>query len=88
MRTKRANRYSAQTTHNQFGIYNWFVSKGINNKEVIKEVVHNFCTDNGFDMSGFKFSGAKNDQIFNWVSNRFNKFSPYALNYLKENNYI
>ncbi len=86
MRTKRATRYNSQPEHNQYGVYNWFRLKGVTNKDVIKETIHNFCQDNGYDMEGFNFS---NDRaIFNWVANRFGKFAPYAGKFLKENNYI
>jgi len=88
MRTKRATRYNKQPEHNQFGIYNWFRLKGITNKDVIKETIHNFCQDNGFAMEGFEFFGSKEREIFNWVANRFQKFAPYAGVFLKENNYI
>jgi len=86
MRTKRATRFNAQSEHNQYGIYNWFRLKGVTNKEVIKETIHNFCQDNGYDMTGFNFSNER--PIFNWVANRFQKFAPYAGKFLKENNYI
>jgi len=85
MRTKRATRFNAQPEHNQYGIYNWFRLKGITNKEVIKETIHHFCQDNGYDMTGFDFS--KERTIFNWVANRFQKFAPYAGRFLQENNY-
>lgn len=88
MRTKKANRYQSQESHNQFGIYNWFRNKGITDKDVIKETVHNFCLEKGFDMEGFKFSGKKEAQIFNWVANRFTLFTSFAGNFLKNNNYI
>ena len=86
MRTKRATRYNSQVEHNQFGIYNWFKLKGITNKDIIKETIHNFCQENGYDMTGFNFSNER--QIFNWVANRFQKFAPYAGKFLKDNNYI
>lgn len=85
MRTKRPTRYNSQPEHNQYGIYNWFRLKGITNKEIIKETIHNFCQDNGYDMKGFDFSNEKT--IFNWVANRFQQFAPYAGKFLKENNY-
>lgn len=88
MRTKRATRYNSQVEHNQFGIYNWFRLKGVTNKEVIKETIHNFCQDNGYDMTDFNFSTGKERTIFNWVANRFQKFAPYAGKFLKDNNYI
>ncbi len=86
MRTKRATRNNSQNEHNQFGIYNWFKLKGITNKDTIKETVHNFCQENGYDMTGFNFSNER--QIFNWVANRFQKFATYAGKFLKDNNYI
>lgn len=88
MRTKRANRYNKQHEHNQFGIYNWFRLKGITDKDVMKETIHNFCKDKGFDMEGFIFSGAKEKEIFNWVADRFQVFGCYAGEFLKDNNYI
>lgn len=65
MRTKRATRYNSPVEHNQFGIYNWFRLKGINNKEIMQETIHNFCKDNGFYMEGFNFSKGKEVQICN-----------------------
>ena len=88
MRTKKASRYNSQQEHNQYGIYNWFKLSGVDNKDIIQETIHRFCQDNGFDMEGFKFSGAKEKSIFNWVANRFQKFASYASKFLKENNYV
>lgn len=86
MRSKKATRFNSQSQHNQYGIYNWFRLKGITNKEVMQETIHNFCKDNGFDMEEFSFS-KKESQIYNWVANRFGKFATYARNFLKDNNY-
>ena len=88
MRTKRATRYHGPYEHNQFGIYNWFRLKGITNKEIIHETIHNFCQDNGFYMEGFIFKKGKEAEICNWVADRFQKFAPYAGRFLKDNNYI
>ena len=88
MRTKRATRYNSPPEHNQFGIYNWFRLKGITNKEIIYETIHNFCQDNGFYMEGFSFKKGKEAEICNWVADRFRKFAPYASKFLKDNNYV
>ena len=88
MRTKRATRNNSQVEHNQFGIYNWFRLKGITNKEIMQETIHNFCQENGFYMEGFNFSKGKEVQICNWVANRFTKFATYAGKFLKDNNYV
>jgi hypothetical protein len=87
MRTKRATRYNSQPEHNQFGIYNWFRLKGITNKEVIYETLHNFCEAYGYDMTGFNLPKQERS-VFNWVANRFQKFAPYAGKFLQENNYV
>ena len=88
MRTQRTTKYSSQIAHNQYGIYNWFRLKGINNKDTMKETIHNFCQDNGYDMKDFHFAKYRETQILNWVQNRFKKFTVYAGDFLKENNYI
>ena len=89
MRTKRATKHNAKQEHNQYGIYNWFRNKGITHKDIIRETIHNFCQDNGYDMNGFDLTkGGQEVTVFNWVSNRFKKFAPYASQFLKNNNYV
>jgi hypothetical protein len=88
MRTKKATKHNTQSDHTQFGIYNWFALKGVTDKEIIKETIHNFCQENGFYMEGFSFTKGKEIEICNWVAGRFVKFAVYAGNFLKDNNYI
>lgn len=88
MRSKKATRYNSVVEHNQFGIYNWFRLKGVTNKEVMYETIQNFCQDNGFYMDGFNFSKGKEQQICNWVANRFKLFATYSGKFLRDNNYI
>lgn len=84
MRTKPTNRYNHPNQHAQFGIYNWFKGKGINDIDVIKEVVYLFCEQSGYDMACIN----KETKTFNYVQNRFLKFASFAVPYLKENNYL
>lgn len=85
MRTKPANRYHSSVEHNQYGIYNWFKSKGIKNQDIIREVAYSFCLDNGFK----GLTAKTNDRtLLNFAGNRFAKFAPFAMKYLRENNYI
>ena len=85
MRKKRANRWNSQSEHNSYGIYNWFKSKGVTNVDIIKEVLYNFCINNGFQNLSPK---TPEHSITNFVGNRFNKFAPFAGKFLKDNNYI
>jgi len=88
MRTKRATRYSKPSDHNQFGIYNWFRTKGVSDKDAMKDTIHSFCESFGFNMSGFNLESGKEKSILNWVGNRFQQFATFAGWYLKDNNYI
>lgn len=85
MRTRPATRYNAQAEHNSYGIYNWFKGKGIVQNEIISEVVYAFC-----EKFGFKGLTAKTPErtMVNFAGNRFQKFHPFAMIYLKENNYL
>lgn len=85
MRTKRATRYNAESEHNSYGIFNYFRLKGITNQETINEVIYAFCDSNGFE--GLNPNTPEKTKL-NFVSNRFQKFAQFAMNYLRENNYL
>ena len=85
MRTKPATRYNAESEHASYGIVNWFHGKGIRNQEVMKETMGNFCIENGFKDFSKK---TKESAVCNFCQNRFNSFSQFAINFLKENNYL
>lgn len=84
MRTKPATKYSHEHQHAQYRIFNWFRNRGIKDTDVIKETVYVFCENNGYDMKFIK----DETKTLNWVQNRFQKFSTFAVPYLKENNYL
>lgn len=83
MRTIPATRYNHANQHNQFGIVNWFIKKGICDKEIIKEVMFVFCSEKGYEMKHIK----DETKVMNFVQNRFVLFASFAAKYLKENNY-
>lgn len=85
MRTKPARKWNSQQEHNSFGIVNWFKSKGIKNQEIIKEVMYNFCLNQGFEGLSNK---TQEKTIVNFCGNRFQKFAPFAILFMKENNYL
>lgn len=84
MRTAPAKRYNSHSQHNQYGIFNWFKSKGIKDHEIIKEVVGNFCIETGMDVN----KKTNEFALFNYAGNRFQKLAQFAIKYLKENNYL
>ena len=85
MRTKPANRFNSQKEHNSYGVYNWFRLKGIKNQEVMNEVGYAFCQKQGFNNLSPK---TPEKTKLNYVGKRFEKFAPFAGQYLKDNNYI
>lgn len=84
MRTQRATRYSRPTDHAQYGIYNWFVRKGIMDKEVMEECMYAFCDECKFDMEQFK----KTIPRFAFIQARFIHFANFTMNYISDNNYL
>lgn len=75
IRKKPANRFSHQREHNQYGIYNWFKSKGITNTEDVTGCVEQFCWANGFE-------GNDKNAMFNFTQNRFGQFVKFAIEYI------
>lgn len=84
MRTKPATRWNAKKEHASFGIINWFNRRGIHDQDVVKEAMYTFCLNNGFQNLSKK---TQEKTIVNFCQNRFSKFSRFASNFLKENNY-
>jgi len=85
MRTQRATRFNHEYEHKSYGIYNWFASKGVKNKDVINEVIYAFCQASDFkDLSAVTPEKTK----VNFIHNRFQKFANFGGRYLRENNYI
>ena len=83
MRTKPATRFSKQIHHTQYGIVNWFYTRGITDMEVIKECMYAFCASNDFDMNKIK----KEETVSVWIDNKFHSFAKFSTKYLIENNY-
>lgn len=83
IRTQRATRYNHPNQHAQYGIYNWFVNRGITDRELMKECLFVFCQEKGFEMKYFK----DETKMLNWVQNRFVMFASFTVEYLTENNY-
>lgn len=84
MRTKRATRFNHEREHKEYGIVNWFHLTGINDQQVMKETMANFCITNGFQVT----KDTQEKSMVNFTHNRFQKFCPFALNFLRENNYL
>lgn len=85
MRTKPARRWHSPSEHNSYGIYNWFLLNGIKAHDIVDEVVYIFCQENGFKGLNPK---TPDKTKHNFVGNRFQRFAPFAMKYLRENNYI
>ena len=83
MRTKPATRWNAESEHASFGIANWFNKRGIKDEEVMKEVMANFCIENGMEVK----RNTKELLIVEFCQKRFCQFAQFAIKFLKENNY-
>lgn len=79
---RKPNRYSKQSAHNNFGVKNWFRNIKITNEETILECMAAYMIQ--FEPVPMN---VKPVTLFNYVSDKFNDFTGFALKYLKENNY-
>ena len=84
MQTQPAKRYSKQSHHKSYGIYNWFKSKRIFDQEVMKETMANFCIKNHIDIS----RDTNENIMVNFCQNNFPLFANFAIPFLEENNYL
>jgi len=85
MRTTPATRFDSNYKHASYGITNWFANRGVYKIDVVKEVMANFCLENGVKEITNK---TPEHLIVNLCQSHFNKFTSFAINYLRENNYL
>lgn len=78
IRKKPATRYHSQREHNQYGIFNWFVSKGVKSDKVMIQCVKAYTEKCGF-------TNMDSTAIFSYIQSRFSDFAKFAINYLKQN---
>ena len=83
MITYPVNRHAPNFKHASYGIVNWFRKRAIKDEEVMKEVMANFCIENGMEVK----RNTKELLIVEFCQKRFCQFAQFAIKFLKENNY-
>lgn len=80
--SNRAHRFSTPKHHRDYGIYNWFVSNGLNNKAAMSQITEDWLTIKHFksEFKNERLAGAK----LKFIQNRFSEFATFARPKIKE----
>lgn len=80
LRKNIPNKKHSIIEHGKYGIYKWFLSKGVSDEKDMFAYINDFLTYKKFDCSKLPTKGAKKSAMVNYIQNRFiSEFCPYVL---------
>ena len=84
LKSRRTNGGGPQKCHNEYGIYNFLVKKGISDKEKQYTIIKAFLESVGFksELTGIKLK----DAVSQSIQARWSKFSSFVNVYIKTHN--